>query len=631
MFSIKRLYSFVIQTFLPKLLATFSVSWFVFLMQTIFKYIDDMVGKGADLKILGQLFFYAAITLIPMALPLSVLLASLMTFGNLGEKFELLAMKASGISLVKIMKPLIIICFLFTGVSFVMQNFIIPNANTKFATIIISLRRKTPELDIPAGSFYTDITDYSIYVKKKEKNGRLCDMMIYDYSKGADNAVVIVCDSGRITMSEDKLYLIFSMYNGKSFQNFNRNKNQYYSQSREQVPYLRETFAYRKVLINYDSNFNLQDESIMRNREMGKNMNELRSFSDSLIYLTDSVAKVNRPYFLKQIYQTDFILAQDMTNKPKLAADTLFTGDFEDFYNKSPQSEQLRIIEEAKSKAERQRNDLTVRMYDQTEAQRQIRGHLAEIHKRYAVSIACILFFFIGAPLGAIIRKGGLGLPAVISILIFLLYYVVDTFGFKMVKQDILPAWQGMWLSTLMLVGMGVFLTYKSVNDSVMLDIDSWKVAVGRLFGKREMRVYNKKEVIMTPPDYHADLEKMEQWNSDFEKKRLYRQSFTSLFISQKFKQDDVTTLVASMENYIEDLLNSDKNLIISKLMDYPVIFPINTDFSGKPAIRWLFIIIFPLGLLATLFFKIRQNQIAEDLKTVFRVNEEIIKELARW
>jgi lipopolysaccharide export system permease protein len=630
MLSIKRLYSFVIQTFIPLLLATFSVSWFVFLMQMLFKYIDDMVGKGADIKILGELFFFAAISLIPMALPLSILLASLMTFGNLGEKFELLAMKASGISLIKIMKPLIIVSIFFAGLTFVLQNYIIPTANTKFSTIIISLRRKAPELDIPEGSFFKGITNYSIYVKHKEKNGRLCDLMIYDYSKGADNAVVIVCDSGRISMSEDKFYLILTMYNGKSFQNFNKNKKQYYNQNPDQTPFLRENFAYRKVLISYDSNFNLQDESIMRSRETGKRMGELISFADSLTVITDSVAATVSPLFRKQVYESSFVLARDIHTK-QITPDSIFNGNFQDFYNTQSPQDQLRILEEAKSKAERQKNDYAIRMYDQSEALGQIRRHHAEIHKRYALSFACILFFFIGAPLGAIIRKGGLGLPAVISILIFLLYYTVDTFGFKMVKQDILPAWQGMWLSTMMLAGMGIFLTYKSVNDSVMLDMDSWKESIERLFGKRETRVYYKKEVIMTPPDYHADLEKMEQWNSDFEKKRLYRQSFASLFISQKFKQDDVTTLVASMENYIEDLLNSDKNLIISKLMDYPVIFPINTDFSGKPAIRWLFIIIFPLGLLATLFFKIRQNQIAEDLKTVFRVNEEIIKELARW
>ncbi|MDR1764161.1 MAG: LptF/LptG family permease [Dysgonamonadaceae bacterium] len=629
MLGLKRLYTFVLQTFLPLLLATFSVCLFVFLMQFLFKYVEDLVGKGVEIKVLAKFFCYAIITLVPMALPLAILLASLMTFGNLGEQLELLAMKASGISLLKIMKPLIILTA-FIGIgAFFYQNYAVPTAFTKLFTTLASLRNKSPELDIPEGSFYKEIPNYSIYVKHKEKDGLLRDFMIYDYSKGADNAVVIVADSGRLTASQDKLYLILTMYNGKSFQNYNKGRNQYYGQSKQQVPYLRENFAYRKVLISFDQNFNMQDETFARNRESSKSMKQLRTFIDSTQVRSDSLSLINRPNIINQAYRTAFVQERSFANA-RVEVDSTFSGDFAEIYDKTSAANKIRIIEAAKSKAAQQRNNMTIGMLDQSQMQLQIRNHKAQMHQRFAISLACILFFFIGAPLGAIIRKGGLGLPAVISVLLFLLYYVVDTFGFKMVKQDILPAWQGMWISSVMLAAMGVFFTWKSVNDSVMLDVDSWKESVLRLFGKREVRYYTKKEVIMTLPDYEKDAAELAEWNVGAAQVLAEKPSFLTLYLSQKFSDRRISDLVSDLNFVIEDLLNSDKNLIIGKLADEPVIEPITTDFSGKPFMRWLNIIVFPLGMFLAATFSIRLRHIREDIGAAVKVNEEIINELKK-
>ncbi|MDR0612266.1 MAG: LptF/LptG family permease [Dysgonamonadaceae bacterium] len=498
MFRIKRLYSFLIKSFLPLLLVTFSVCLFILLMQFIWKYVGDMVGKGVELKVLIEMFAYAALYLVPLGLPLSILLASLMTFGNLGEHLELLSIKSAGISLMRIMKPLIILVAFIAVIDFVFQNQIAPKAQGKLWTILWSLRQKSPELDIPEGSFYKEIPNYNVYVREKDKSGVLKDMMIYDFSGGYGNAVVIVADSGRLKMSDDKKYLILTLYTGEQFQNMNvRQSNR---RAPEQIPYERESFSFRQILIHFDSNFNMADESYMQNRDITKSTKELISFIDSAKVVNDSIRRRESPLFINRIYAG---FAGAGSARP---GNTEHTNDFEKYFKQASLGDQIRALESAKSKADLLNNDLNFRLMDQTMRKKEFRGHRIELNRRFSYSLACLLFFFIGAPLGAIIRKGGLGVPAVVSVFIFILYYTVDLFGFKMAKQGVWPVWQGMWLSTLLLVLLGAFFTYKAVNDSVMMNPDAWKDVLQRLVGKREMRNYSRKEVIMVSPGYERDV-----------------------------------------------------------------------------------------------------------------------------
>jgi len=630
MFRIKRLYSFVLKTFLPLLLATFSVCLFVLLMQFLWKYIDDMVGKGVELKVLGQLFFYAANQLVPMALPIAILLASLMTFGNLGECFELLAMKSAGISLLRIMKPLIILLIFISGIAFVFQNNVLPGVQVKLVTILYSLRIKTPELDIPERTFYKDIPGYNIYVYQKTKTGLLRDLRIYDYSKGFGDLTVTVADSGRMRMSDDKKYLILTLYNGEAFQNLDMNKTRS-NQNQNQTSFQRLTFSVREVLIEFDSNFNMADESITKDREFRKNIPELLSFIHTASAEEDSVAQVIRPTLVSQVYTSTFKQERSYPkSNPAARADSLPITDFALYYKSLPVSQQLQVVENAKMKIERLTNDFNARMNSQSDNQRRIRGHLIELHRKFTYSLACLLFFFIGAPLGAIIRKGGLGLPAVLSVFIFILYYTIDTFGWKMARQDSWPVWEGMWLSSFALAALGAYLTYKAVNDSVVMNPDALKENLLRLFGKREIRNYAQKEVIMDFPDYPNAIRLMENWNEEASVyfKRKQKIPFYVSFWKQDFQDCELKRLLALMDQWIEDLLNSNENLIIGKLMDYPVISFYHLPFLNQPAVRWSCSVILPVGVLMYGIFLLKQKQINNDLRTTIKVNEDIVKEL---
>jgi Predicted permeases len=490
MVRIKRLYTYVLSTFFPLLLATFSVCIFILLMQFLWQYVNDMVGKGVGLGVLAELFFYAGLTFVPLGLPLAILLASLMTFGNLGENLELLAMKASGISLWRIMKPLMVVMIGVIGISFYFSNNILPMAQTKTYTILISLREKSPELDIPEGSFYQEITGYNVYVRQKDsKTGYLKDMMIYDFSKGFENAVVIVADSGRLDMSEDKQSLILSLYSGESFENLNPQKR---SKVNESVPYRRETFGFRTVLIPFDTNFNMADESLVGSREVGKNMNELTLFIDSVSHQLDSTTRMVAPNFRDRVYTNVFKGALQPGGYSRQAdeqyADSLFGNGVYAYLDRQSPEEKLRYINVAKDRVSNVKSEYMLTIFNQSDQKRKIRNHEIQLHKKFTLSVACLLFFFIGAPLGAIIRKGGLGMPVVLSVLIFLAYFTIDTFGLKMARQGVWPVWEGMWLSSGILLALGAFLTYKAINDSVIMNPESWKIYLQQFINKLKMK-----------------------------------------------------------------------------------------------------------------------------------------------
>lgn len=482
MFRIKRLYTFVLKTFFPLLLATFSVCLFILLMQFLWQYVNDMVGKGVDMAVLGQLFFYAALSFVPMALPLSVLLASLMTFGNLGEHLELLAMKASGISLIRIMKPLVFVMIGLMAVSFVFQNNILPTAQVKMTTILYSLRQKSPELDIPEGSFYKQITGYNVYVRKKDKKtGMLRNMMIYDYSNGFENAMIIVADSGRLDASEDKQNLILTLYDGEGFENLNTQKSRSVN---ENVPYRRETFRLRTVLIPFEGDFDMVDESLMGNKNIGKNVKQLSHFVDSVGHQVDSITRQTRPALINRTYANAFKQTNERMTDSRQKIDSLLLDGFQTYYTAQTPSVKVELIQNAKEKVRSIKNENVFMMNNQVGLQKEIRNHKIELHKKFALAFACLCFFFIGGPLGAIVRKGGLGTPVVLSVLIFLSYYTIDTFGLKMAKQGVWPVWEGMWLSASVLIVLGVFFTYKAINDSVIMNPDSWKIYIQQLVQK---------------------------------------------------------------------------------------------------------------------------------------------------
>ena len=465
---------------------TFMICVFILLMQFVWMHIKDLVGKGVEIGVLAEFFIYAVASVVPLALPLAILLASLMTFGNLGEKTELTAMKAAGISLFRIMRPLTISLMFICGGAFLFSNYVLPVSQVKLWALIFSLRQKSPELEIPQGEFYDGIDGYNIYVRHKDpKKGMLYDMMIYDYSEGFQNATVMVADSGQIYFTEDNKYLLLRLYSGESFENLDR-KQKRATKSEKNIPYRRESFAQKQLLIDFNMEFNRYDEKTLGDQHVSKNVSELVYSIDSVDVLAhkrsaeQSTVLVENRYFGRE-RQASRNLNEEVTGAPDnrvFDVDTLLASMSGDERYRSATA----AVEKAKS--QREQVDYNALMLD--DYQRYIRRHEIELHRKFTLAFACLVFFFIGAPLGAITRKGGLGMPVVISVVMFIIYYIIDNTGYKMAREALWPCWAGMWLSSMVLLPIGIFLTYKAATDSALFSPEAWI----KLFGKLKRFIY---------------------------------------------------------------------------------------------------------------------------------------------
>ncbi len=502
----------MLRSFLPLFLMTFFICLFIVLMQFLWRYIDDLVGKGLEIHVLGELFFYAALTMVPMALPLAILLASLMTFGNLGERFELTAMKASGVSLVKVMRPLIVFIALVAVGAFFFQNYVLPIAQTKMWTLLYSVRQKSPEVEIPEGVFYDQIPGYNLYVESKNpETGTLFDMMIYDVSRGFDNTRVILADSGHLKMADDKAHLFLQLYDGEQFENLRDNNGGGTTSTGAYQPYRRETFKTKEILVAFDANFNRMDESGMRNQYVGKNIEELQATIDSVTLRVDSIGNSigtsikEYPYAGISYYKMDYSNPENpKTVRKPVALDKPI--DIDSVFYKEKPSMTRSYLAQALSKARQMKQDYEFQSYTMADDKKTIRRHGIEMHKKFTLSFACLIFFFIGAPLGAIIRKGGIGTPLVISVFLFIFYYIIDNTGYKMARDGKVEVWEGIWLSSFVLLPLGVFFTYTAVRDSAVFNFDAYKLFILRLRGKlrRELEV---KDFTMTEVEPRTALE----------------------------------------------------------------------------------------------------------------------------
>ena len=635
----------MLQTFLPLFIMTFGICLFIVLMQFLWRYIDDMVGKGLGIPVLGEMFFYAALFLLPMALPLAILLASLMTFGNLGERLELLAMKSAGVSLIHIMRPLIITIGIISIGAFFFQNNAMPVVQVKLYSLLYSMRQKSPELDIPEGVFYGEITGYNVYVKEKNnQTGLLKDVMIYDYSKGFNNARVILADSGRLKTSADKLFLVLSLFNGESFENLS--EGQTGSNNRKTaVPYRRETFSTKDILIDFDANFTRTDESFMQNQYMGKQLKDLQTSIDSMTVRLDSIKAINSKNVYDMSYKKTFskpkrelsqqaetgtgntATANDADSLTKISNEPVKIINFDSLYKAEAPSGQAALLVRAKSNIESVKADYYFKAATLGDEAYKVRRHLTEWHKKFTLSFACMVFFFIGAPLGAIIRKGGLGMPVVISVILFIFYYIIDNIGFKMARDGIWEAWEGMWLSSAILAPLGIFLTYKAVNDSVILNADTYLNAIKNFIGKRAGRKVEKKEVIIFIFFYAAMLPRLDKLAENcaeyLKSHKRWLNYFT--FWKQGGKDHTAEQLATEMEGIIEELGNSDQNLVLNKLMDYPVIGgynQLNANLNGK--IGLAFGIFFPIGLPVYLLATYQRKLLRHDIQVVQKTSREL-------
>ncbi|MBO7367626.1 MAG: LptF/LptG family permease [Paludibacteraceae bacterium] len=482
----KILHRYILRNFLRTFLITFSVSIFVLVMQFMFHYADDFIGKGMGLGPIAELFFHAALSLVPLSLPLSILLGSLMTFGNLGEKLELLSMKAAGVSLFRIMMPLIIVVGGMSVGSFFFADKVLPKAQVRMWTLIFSVREKSLELNIPEGSFYSGIEGLNIYVREK-KDGMLNDVVIYDYSQGFSNTLIILADKGKMEMSKDKTYLLLTLYNGESFENMKEGdeagKNDS-GDSNEIIPYRRETFSRKEIIIDFDSNFNEMSSSFLEGQYVSKNTRQLQRSIDSISARVDSLKSANA---VKQVNSVYFDSQSGSTGATRMEENDVIkyrTESLSKIYNQLDSVQKTRVLENAIARCNTVSNDINYDAAVSDWMDGELRRHAIEWHKKFTLAFACFIFLFIGAPLGAIIRKGGMGMPIVISTVMFIVYYIIDNTGYKMAREGLWPVWQGMWLSAEILLPLGIFLTYLAATDNTFVRGEAYLMKVKDLFNK---------------------------------------------------------------------------------------------------------------------------------------------------
>ena len=627
---IKKLDIFILKGYLQLFAGTFFICLFIFLMQFVWKYVDDLVGKGLTWDILAKFFWYCSLTLIPLSVPLAVLLASLITFGNFGERFELLAMKASGIPLVRILMPVLIAAMLICTGSFYFQNKISPEANKQLYTLLWSMRQKSPELDIPEGIFYSEIPGYNLFVEHKDaETGMLYGVMIYTNTDNYEDTQIVIADSGRLQSTADKTHLKLTLYDGERFKNMS---NQSGAMLRANIPYMRESFIEEVDYIAFNNNFNLFDANLFAGNAQAKDLQEIYRSIDSLRSRTDSIGhsiyeNAKRSYLSNK-------LTAGRKDSAKIVKEVADMAPFDTLFNQLRDDQKSSAWKYALNRTETMKAECEFRASCYTaDMNTQLRRHLMEAQKKYTLSLSCLLFFFIGAPLGAIIRKGGLGIPVVVSVIFFIFYYIINVAGENNAKIGAWDAYFGEWLSSMVLLPIGVFLTYKANSDSVVFDMEGYKKFFMKLLGLRISRKLNRKEVIIYDPDYTICCKEMRQLivdSKDYSESHnlLMMPSYWNIFFH--YQEDTAVRGISErLEELIKVLHNSKSNVIIGLLNMLPYIIPDahTRPFRNAKHNKWAGIIL-PVGL----FFWLRiwrfQLRLSIDLDNLQEVGEVIIKKI---
>jgi len=477
----KRLYRYITKSFLGTFFLTFFIVVFVWVMQFVWLYVDDLVGKGLEFRIIAELLFYTSITAIPMSLPLALLLALLMCFGNLGEHYELVAMKASGVSMWRSMRPLLYFSLMLSVMAFFISNSLIPIATLKWRTLLTDVQRQKLAFNIKEGVFYKDIENYVIYVEKKGKDGsHIYGVKIYDHTDHTGNTKIISADSGYMAMSPNQRNILFTLYNGYNYTDIVNIDN--YKETR---PFERMSFKQEQIKFSLASfDMTRSSEDMYKSYQQMMNIRQLSASLDSL----------ERRYDNKQdAFSTGFERRWGNYNSlslPEPRPDTTMVAVparelrwplLENYDSET----RAALVNMALGTAQNAKDNVAFNKIDLGTQTENINKHKKEWHKKFTLSIACIIFFFIGAPLGSIIRKGGLGLPVVISVGFFIIYHLISTIAERMAVFGDLNMFLGVWLSSLVLLPVGLFFTFKATTDAALFDGDSWKKFFKRIFNKQ--------------------------------------------------------------------------------------------------------------------------------------------------
>ena len=631
MLRIKKLDIFMARQFLLLFVGTFFICQFVLMMQFLWRYIDELIGKGLTMDVLAQFFWYMSLMLVPQALPLAILLSSLIAFGNLGESSELTAIKAAGISLLQSMRSLIFIVLLIAGASFYFQNVVAPKANMSFAQLLLSMKQKSPELEIPEGVFYDGIPGANIYVQKKNiETGKLYGIMIYQMTSSFDDAAIILADSGMLQSTADKKHLLLSLWSGEWFENMKNSE----VAGNAAVPYRRETFTSKRIVKDFDADFNLADASVLANNARGKSLSQIRRDLDSLNQTYDSIGRAyyNSSMIAMTPRQKARILSKgDMKRAQEMASTKTFNID--SVFSKMSTDQKLGSVNHAMMQVQSAISEIGFRAMTTSDGDAIIRMHKIEAINKFTQALSCLIFFFIGAPLGAIIRKGGLGVPVIISVIVFIIYYIFDNTGYRMARGGMWAIWFGKTISTAVLTPLAIFFTYKANNDSVVFNMDAYRNFFMRLLGMRIKRNIVRKEVIINDPKYTEDSRTLAGITEEIttyahEHHLMLLPSPIKVFF--KYQPDNaIANIGERLEETIEDLSNTRDKVILSELNNYPIM---SLTAHTRPFERkWLNImaaIIFPLGIVLYIRMWRFRLRLYRDLRVIKRTNENIIKRI---
>ena len=625
MFRIKKLDIFIAKQFALLFVATFFICQFVLMMQFLWRYVDELIGKGLSLEVMAQFFWYMGLMLMPQAFPLAILLSSLIAFGNLGESSELTAIKAAGISLMQAFRSLIVIVSLITLMSFFFQEVVGPKAFVSFRQLLISMKQKNPEVEIPEGIFYDGIPGSNLYVQKKNLDtGTLYGIMIYRMNGSYDDAAVILADSGHIRATEEKKHLLLTLYSGEWFENMRQsgmgvNAN---------VPYRRETFSTKRIVLDFDGDFNMVEMGGISTDARAKSMSKILHDLDSIREFNDSVGHEFYDFAKFNVFRIPALSKED-----SLRAVTEGLSDktnIDSIYIKLPGEKKQEAVSIAMNDVQVALNDMEFKAEYSDILNREDRNHQMEAINKVTLSLSCLIFFFIGAPLGAIIRKGGLGVPVIISVLVFIIFYILDNTGMKMARDDNWTVWFGKLLGTAVLSPIAIFFTYKANNDSVVFNVDLYKNMLRHMLGLRTKRNITRKEVIIEDPKYTIDAQMLKSVDMEIalygEQHHLLRWPNPIKVFFRPGDDHEIETINSTLEMAIEDLAYTKNNYVLMKLNQYPIIA---THAHTRPfRQKWLNAvtgIFLPTGI----FFYVRmirfRIRLYRDLQNIRRVNKKLI------
>ncbi len=601
---------------------TFFVCQFVLMMQFLWRYVDELIGKGLSMEVLVQFFWYMGLMLMPQAFPLAILLSALITFGNLGESSELTAIKAAGISLMQAFRSLIAITIFITIGSFFFQNVVTPSANMSFSQLLISMKQKSPELEIPEGIFYDGIPHCNLYVQKKDmETGKLYGVMIYRMNGSFDDAAIILADSGMLQSTAEKKHLVLTLWSGEWFENM---RSQEFGQAN--VPYRRETFSQKRIVQDFDADLNLVDAGALSNNERGKSIGRIRHDIDSMNAVYDSIGRayyndMRRNSLHAYLSKKDSLRVFKQVAESPVSIDSLIKRE-------GPEGE-LRAISSALSRMRFLLTDMDFKGMITSDGDRLIRLHQIEAINKFTLALSCLIFFFIGAPLGAIIRKGGLGIPVIISVLVFIIYYILDNTGYRMARGGMWAIWFGKGLATAVLTPLAVFFTYKANNDSVVFNIDVYRNFFQRLFGLRQKRHIFRKEVIIEDPSYPADAEILRHISTEaetYDKQHHLLRAPSVIKTFFKYEPDHaIERICEELEKVVEDLSNTRDKVILNALNMLPIMSDkAHTRPFEKKWLNIMAAIVFPLGALLYVRMWRYRLRLHRDLKAVQNAAEII-------